>query len=209
MKKENLKKLKFINSQGLTLLELILAMSMFAIILFGGTRLESSAVRLTAGNYEAEGLQNELGYAYRILEKDFVSPKLVKIIQMPEPLAAPKVITHLYQWDIRPYEAKTDGSEDIHYVLDLIPGHKKFQRTVKGVTEDLISSDALGVGPLKYPDPPNNRLAFWTDPTMKLITINLALESLNVKHGMKSQPGYARSFLIRTGTVQDCRSGPC
>jgi hypothetical protein len=197
------------NESGLSLLELVLALTLLALILLGTTTLESSVVRLHGTNFKAQEMQNQMSYAYRIFEQELGDSELVKIDRLPDPTTAPALLVHWYQWRLRPLGGNPDGSNDIAYEIDLRGGANLFRKTAAGVTQNLIPPGSLRLGPLKYPVTPNNQLALWTNSNLKLWTMNLGLDLALPDGRAVAMPGYGRSFLIRIARVQDCRSGTC
>ena len=198
-------------TKGFSLLELVLAMTMLSVIILGSTTLESSVMRLTAGDMEVSGLQNQLLYAYRAVEKDMNAPSLVSIDAMPDPLPpAGTRPVQFYQWRVQPQ----NGTPEIRYVIDLSKSPSRFQRIQNSVTQDLLPQNVLTFGPLKYPAANAIDLVMWMSNSNKMVTFNLGLQSTfanntQVKLPGVRLPGFSKSILIRTGKVQDCRSGVC
>lgn len=203
--------MKNTKNTGLTLIELILAMSMLAIILLGTTNLESSVVRLQAGTFQAAQLQHQLSYAYRVWEKDLGNSERVMIDRLPAATIDPALLVHWYQWRLRPRGGNPNGANDIAYEIDLRSGALRFRKTVGvgGTPQELTAPGTLQLGPVVHPDPPQNRLALWTSSDLKLWNLNLGLNANLPLGQVVKMPGFVKSFLIRTALVQDCRSGTC
>lgn len=194
---------------GLTLVELVLALTILALILVGTSAFDSTVARLYAANFRTQEMQNQISYAYRIFQKELANSELVKIDRLPNPTIDPALLVHWYQWRLRPRGGNPNGADDISYEIDLRAGAKIFRKTAGAVTQNLAVPGSLRLGPLKYPVTPNNQLALWTTADFKLWTLNLGLDLTTPEGRAVAMPGYGKSFLIRTALVQDCRSGTC
>ena len=195
---------------GLTLVELVLALTMLSILLLGTTTLDSAVTRLSLRNAEAVRMQNHTAYFYQLLEKDLSSAAVLQILNMPDPTATLTASSHYYRWRIKPLNANPDGSQDIVYEIDLrTSGSEVFRRTVGATAENLAPVGCLQIGPLKYPAPPGNRVAMWTSSDFKLMTVNLGLQSILPNKDLVGMSGYGKSFLMRTASVSDCRVQIC
>ena len=193
-------------SAGFSILELILAMSMLSIILWGASKLESSAVRLSTNDIGSMEMQNQLFYAFRILDKDMGTAETINILKLPDPATAASSLVQLYSWKIHPVNM-ADTSQDITYTIDLQNTKGVFQKTVGTKTTHLVSPGKLTLGSLKDVAAPNNKMAVWMTNGFKLMTVSLGLDC--GANCSKSQPLYTRSFWIRSAKVSDCRSGIC
>ena len=195
---------------GLTLVELVLALTMLSILLLGTTTLGSAATRLGLRNSEAVRMQNQATYFYQLLGKDLSSAAVLQILNMPDPTATLTASSHYYRWKIKPQNANPDGSQDIVYEIDLrTSGSEVFRRTVGATAENLAPIGCPKIGPLKYPAPPGNGVAMWTSSDFKLMTVNLGLQSALSNKDLAGMSGYGRSFLMRTALVSDCRVQLC
>ena len=195
-----------LKTAGFSLLELILAMTMLSIILLGTSKLESSVVRLSTNTAENMDMQNQLFYAFRVLDKDLGTAETMDILALPDPALDTASLTHIYSWKIHPVGV-LDNSQDATYLIDLENQPVVFQKTVGGKTVDLVVPGKLTLGSLKDAAAPNNKMAVWITNGFKLMVLSLGLDCGN--NCMKSQPRYTRSFWIRSAKVSDCRSGTC
>ena len=166
-----------LKTAGFSLLELILAMTMLSVILLGASKLESSVVRLSTVNRGNMEMQNELFYAFRVLDKDMGTAESINILKLPNPSDDPTLISHLYSWKIHPVNV-ADASQDVTYTIDLRDDQPHvFQKTVgNGNPVNLVPSGGLTLGALKDATAPNNTMAVWMTNGFKLMTLSLGLD---------------------------------
>lgn len=179
---------------GFTLLEVILAVTMFSVILLATSNLELAATRLTNATGGEAALRRDLLYTLRVLERDLQSADEIVVTSAPDPnlVTSPEDNAH-YEFAL----TFLDGSPSINYLIDLTPGSEIMTRTIQGVANDLLPD---GVEPrLKYV---TNAPQFpFSVVSGKIIMLHFAAESTIPGGVMALRSSASKSVLIRTAAV--------
>lgn len=173
---------------GLTLLELVLAMSVLAIIVMGSGAMSLVAARLANRGAAHTHLDHQLAYAYGVLKNDLDGAATLT----PNDLGT---TSNYYSWTIRP--AGGTGSTDITHVIDLrTAGVETWTRIQGGVTEILVLPGVISQGP--FADTLGNLKAVRLDSGKRLLYMNL--EALSADNLIKA-PAYLKTYFIGQLTV--------
>lgn len=173
---------------GLTFLELVLAMSVLAIIVTGSGAMSLMAARLGNRGAAHTGLDHQLAYAYGVLKNDLDGAATLTATDLG-------TTPNYYEWTIRP--AGGTGSTDITHVINLgAAGSKTWTRTQGGVTETLVLQGILSQGP--FADTLGNLKAVRMDAGKRLLYMNL--EALSANNLIKA-PAYLKTYFIGQLTV--------
>lgn len=169
-------------NKGLTLLELVLALTIILIIVSAISVLSSSAARLTTNLGEGIRLQNELEYVLRDIELNIKSGKNPTVTSNPCPVSNPCLLT------VTVTDANGNSS---NYTYTYNPVSKTISRTIANGVPQVLSVGVL--------IPKAGQSVFFTPASSgnKLVEINLAAQKTAANGETISVPGITKSILLK------------
>ncbi|MBI1977905.1 MAG: prepilin-type N-terminal cleavage/methylation domain-containing protein [Candidatus Omnitrophica bacterium] len=175
------------NRKGLTLLELILALTMLSMIFLAATTLNVSSVRLTAAVGDEVRLQNELQYVLRDIENNIVSGKNPVTTGVPNCPSGAQCLQ------------VTDPDENrILYIYKPTPAPSTISRVIVPAGGGNSTTQILSQGVLI----PKTGKSLFEIPsgTDNLVQINITARLIKVYGGVPKiirLPGITKSILLR------------
>ena len=183
---------------GLSLLELVLAMTMIGIVILAGTHLDLAAARMSGSLYGDIAVQNDLLYLVRTVEHDLLDADAVVIQTAPSP-ADPTYTLKL-----------TIGGQDVFYTISAnavapFPVTIKKKTTVAPAAGDpAITANTPGTALLARLDsqePPQPLQPIEISQGSPIVKLNLAAQKTLENGKVLANSGLSKSIFLRTAKV--------
>lgn len=176
---------------GLSLLELILAMTMLAIVILAGSHLDLAAVRMSNTIFGDVAVQNDLLYLLQLIEKDLTNANVIEIQPTPPNPANTLRLNIDGQNIFYTFESDLSNVVTIKRKIGAIPGAADPALTTNTPGVTLMARMTTAVIP--QPMPVIDEIAV----DERIIRLNLAAQRTMENQKLAAHSGLSKSIILR------------